>query len=152
MANIDAQMAILEDLSTNGQKSRQTIVDAFNLINTKGTNATTLMGYTSDYFVSKNELNSKMGGYQRKSGLVHDMVKVTDPDGNKTLLTQKYKDNIYKNPFKEQKNVTVIDAGSVSGATNTANASYDVTFATSYAIWCVLGYTDTSDLQSQLSS
>lgn len=145
MANISSQLSQLSDFSTNGKKARTLIVEACELIDKNGNNASTLQGYTSEYFVSKEKFQLRTNPYLKKIGLVHNLDEVVDEKGNHTILTQTYKDNIVMTPFDTKPGVVTVKV-------TDPNAKYTVTLPTSNAIWRKLGYSDLNDLESYIRS
>lgn len=144
MANIVAQLNELESPSTNGRRSRQLIIDACEVINKNGTNAKTLQGYDESYFVANEEFRLKTYNYLRRIGLVANLNTVVDTKGNKTVLTESYASGYVTTPFDTSKDK--------KKSKSTSSADFDVTFATSGAVYNKLMYSDLSSLRDYINN
>lgn len=127
MANIVPYINQLSDSSTDGQKARSIMIAACEDINKNGTNAKTLNGHGADYYFSVNELNITFNPYLRRIGLVHDLNRVLDENGNSTILTE-----IYDNKIKttaSSNSTSIVDTPEVQIGINKDKPVYRKEFA-----------------------
>lgn len=154
MADISNLLGQLKDPSTDGKKARPLIIDIVNAMNTTGLNASSLGGYTPDYFVSLLEFKTRMEPYLKKIGMVNDLDSGLDKNETYIGLNYKYKGNVDPySPFDSKKSEGET-AGQVTHTTSFTmpkdKPTFDMSFATSNAIYTKLGYSDLSDLQSKV--
>lgn len=157
MASISELLGQLRNPSTDGKKSRQIIINILNAMNSTGLNASSLNGYTSDYFVSASDFRIKMEPYLKKIGMVNDLDACVDKNG--TLIGVNYKytgnnGNAYS-PFGPNKLSTSAQQGQATSTTSFSlgdieKPAFTMSFATSNAVYQKLGYSDLNDLQSKI--
>ena len=166
MANISNELQLLKDESIDGARSRSVLISIFNNINENGTSATTLNGMTSDYFVSKLDLNYVMGLYLNKIEKVNDFETergnctlsyasgVVNTPFDKSVLKSEKVDVKYDSEAKDHKaviNDTIFTENQLPISLMSSNGSGRVSLATSNAIFKILGYGTLDELEQYIN-